>query len=1204
MSESTQVVFAIDVASFHTHEDKAAVGDHQQAVNAVRYSCLKLLTYFGRERTRWGYKFYSSNGLARQRMDRRPFREFNLDHFEEFEDELARRFDRYRSACEAMGRAGQNSVGDRDPPCAILRTAVTQIASEYPWDAPCMASPVKRRKRKRSARAGEREKTRHGGGNYVFNVSRCPRSDAEMAFFLGREDVTGLEGNDVAEELVPAQVRRLLVVSLAAKLVWIDAGLGARHSVHGLIHGALSRLGGDAVPLEVLARAGAGCAPFSAVADLCLKGGQRQQPSLVAAAVTFGEQRVGSALFCPDASPSRRCDATHWKELRILGRTRACAAERALRSRRIEVLRCPDGNVGTDDSARLRRILEGLQRHGEVLFVELTSGLPARQYAFLSPLGSCAFCLQVVTELPPFAKHWTDGGRLPQSLKTVNRDLERCVLPEGDPVEYCVGRVEGSDEAVCRLPFRAASLECWYVAPSAASLFPESNQRDSDEACGDMLKRLQHSYKPGCPGGTKEKDDAARPRSEQPARRTPRHMVRKSLSASFNPSGRSADILAHSYTDVQKVPSHREKASCGALSSPAVPQGVSYDNGEQLLAHLRESYSAVLDSNLSTSLLTCAQNIVSVIKRFVESQPWADGKQASVCELLRTHFVLGCPQIADKYTGPRDDASHKRRLREYQLQVLLALEEEVSFGPTGSCVDRVTSLLRTLSFVHSPSAASEFLRGVVRDTYLTTLRDILIEVGDELSVPLCLEDQGSLLGSEGDFGRPEQPASAASLESQDSFLSSIPSSFNSQAFRDAAESRSLARVDLSQPCSSTSLSMRQIVVPRVPKRARSDAKSVLGRPDAKPVRTSPRKQSRVCRDLFTATTGHDAGSPQSRRQKVLKTTFVPETPSRRQGRRLVQRRQELLRRKSSVVITVPVVEETPEKRPPGPVDDSPYKPGNEAPENIAVTPKRALHPGQLLSQETPPKWNGSESLFSSPEGRLSRSSCERTPAKTVLFSGIVVIGESPQSAQKGGVTPRRKVSKKLLSSPAMQRSPPGGCKENSPALKRPCLKSPSSSQRAGLSDEPETPRRLFRSLADLSPREEPDVGDSLQEDLPNGTGRGSSGGHSSPVPNGDSSRGVLVNQDHSPVLTKLTTRFTRSKSKETGLSPQQLFLLSQASPVKGERQTELHLHGANATPFQDPSKTPRHRRSRKAAYTPPSALSLLHLTSSPMLLRK
>ncbi|XP_029840916.2 treslin-like [Ixodes scapularis] len=1180
MSESTQVVFAIDVASFYTYEDEPAVGDYQQAVNAVRYGCLKLLTHFGRERTRWGYKFYSSSGLTRQRMDRRPFREFNLDHFEEFEEELAQRLERYRSACQAMGRAGQRAVGDRDPPCAILRTALTQVASEFPWDAPSMASPVKRRKRKRGG-TGDRENA-CSGGNYIFNLSRCPRSQDEVAFFLGKKDASQLDGSDVAEVMVPAQVRRLLVDSLAAKLLWIDTGLEPQDGAHALIQSALRCLGGDAVPLEALVRAGADCAPFSAIADLCLKGGSRGQqhpPLFAAAAVTLGQERVGSALFCPDDPlPEPRA---RWKEVRILARTRACAGARALSSRRVQVFRCPDGSAaaGADDSARLRGILNCLQRQREVLFVELVSDLPAKQYAFLSPLFGSAFCLQVVTEPLAFGEQHTER-RSPRAPADGD-DSDRCPLPSTDPFEWCPQRTMTGDGSSRWPPFRAAALERWYVAPSSVNPFPGSDQHDTDEQCGEMLKRLRRSYRLGSVGGTK--DDAAIPQSERLSQQTPRPAARKSLGASLKPGGRSADILAHSYADARRASGRREKPACaqGSRSSPRAPRGTSYADREQLLAHLKESYSGALDSGFSTSLLTCAQNIVSVIKRFVESQPRSNGKQSSVCELLRTHFVLGCPQIAEKYGGSGDDASQRRRLREYQLQALLALEEEVSFGPTGACVERVTSLLRTLSFVHSPSVASEFLRGIVRDTYLATLRDVLVEVGDELSVPLFSDDGGSLLGSEGDFGRLDGPTSAAS---QDSFLSSIPSSFNSQTLRDAADNRSLARVDLSQPSSSTSLSKRQIVVPKVPK---------CRRLDTKPVRTSPKKSEpgRVRRDLFTATTG----SPQLGQRRVLKTTFVPETPTSRQGRRLVQRRQELLRRRSRIVVTVPVVEETPEKRVPKATEDvfsfpSPSKLVGRTPERAAATPKRVPPSRAPFSQETPPRWNGSESLFSSPEGHLSISSCERTPAKAVLFSGVVVLGESPQGApgRRGSVTPRRRVSKRLLGSPSVTHSPLEKPREDSPASKKPCLKLPGA--------EPEAPRRLFEQLVDSSPRKEPDTEECLRQNLPNGTIRGSRSGDTET--NGDSSRGVVT----SPVLTKLTTRFTRSKSKETGLSPQQLFLLSQASPVKGERQTEQRPHGA--TPSQEPGTTPSCRKRRRIVYTPPSALSLLHLTSSPMLLKK
>lgn len=101
-----------------------------------------------------------------------------------------------------------------------------------------------------------------------------------------------------------------------------------------------------------------------------------------------------------------------------------------------------------------------------------------------------------------------------------------------------------------------------------------------------------------------------------------------------------------------------------------------------------------------------------------------------------------------------------------------------------------------------------------------------------------------------------------------------------------------------------------------------------------------------------------------------------------------------------------------------------------------------------------------------------------------------------------------------------------------------------------------------------------------------------------PVDSGSASTASSQSSASSPVLAVCTSRFTRSKSRETGLTPHQLFILSQKSPVK-DRSPASKKRTNNTV-----GGTPQHGVTQKVSYTPPSALSLLHLTSSPMLLKK
>lgn len=167
-------------------------------------------------------------------------------------------------------------------------------------------------------------------------------------------------------------------------------------------------------------------------------------------------------------------------------------------------------------------------------------------------------------------------------------------------------------------------------------------------------------------------------------------------------------------------------------------------------------------------------------------------------------------------------------------------------------------------------------------------------------------------------------------------------------------------------------------------------------------------------------------------------------------------------------------------------------------------------------------------------------------------------------------------------------------------MKRALSQSPSTSFQL-LSPRTETPRRLFSLKRCDSPALRVlNTGDiaittsvGFDEHL-----RSTSSEQTLPVDSGAASTGSSQSSASSPVLAECTSRFTRSKSRETGLTPHQLFILSQKSPVKdrspaSKRRTNNTVGG-----------TPRHGVSQKVSYTPPSALSLLHLTSSPMLLKK
>lgn len=1184
----TKVVLIVDVASLCTYKDSLVVSDYQLGINAIKYTCLKFLTYFGTTRTRWGYKFYSSNGLARQRMEKRPFCQFNLDSFQDFEDELVRRFERYKQACDAIDRNPPGLLPtEKDPPCSILRAAVTQVVSEYQWDAPNIASPVKVKSGKRRSEPAP-QLSANEMGNYVFNISLCPRSESDLAKFLG----TPCTNMDIAHDLMPTTLRRLFLKSICAKLVWVDTGSLSRQTddVFGYtkICAAVESLAGVVIPVDVIVKAGYSsavaaeetgtipcCTPFSCLAASYLGGAASQSVASAASTVVIcGGDQIGTALFYADSTYKNHTVIP--RQIRVLTRMRQGTRLCAFHSVQVLHFYCVSDD-GSDCVAQLELILMDLIRLGEALFVELDTESALKQHGFLFPLSSCAFSLHTLTELSGFPVNWTDVDNICCPLWPTSDNLG------GGGYSALESSAEHT-ERVYRTPFRSATLEKWYV-PQPSSCSPH-NVLEPLEVPSDLLKKLQREYRLGYPNNVSKEKKELRPRSEQPSKAVSTPRVRKCLSASLNACRRSAGILANTQFGPFR-PTGDYKDPVGI--QPVVSDDSDYSGNNELVAHLQHLYDTALDSDLPTSLLTCAQNIVSIAKRSAESHPYYNAS-----ELLKKHLVKGCFQIAEKYAGLKDEINLKRRLHEYQLQALLALEEHISFEPQDDCVDRVTSLLRTLSFIYSPSVANEFLKGIVRDTYLTTLKDILVQVGEQLNVSLL---ESTVLSSEGEFRQPGSVVSLASQQSQDSYLSSIPSSFSSQRMTDASEGRPLVRADLSQ---TSTLEKRQIVVQR----------SKHKRPDQKTVRASSRKPKQATpTKVKRASTTPQESTP--KRRRILKTKYVPETPSCKQGRRVVLRRQEVLRRRSGVAAEAQIVEETPEKLestrcssryPPSPqvvgtFEDAANETLLSVCEQLSLTPKRPLRQERSSphTEETPPHWRGSEELFSSPQGNLSNGAYERTPKKCVMFADSFV----PKMYQQGVTTPRRKVSKKLLSSPSSHSAFREHLSENSPSSSKMLWKSPNieaSQKSAASSRKTETPRRLFNAKASTAT-------------LPD---KGIVEGSTCKLQNGSSENITLrqpVARKRSPLMMTCTSRFTRSKSRETGLTPQELFLLSQASPVKDRvhdvvESNECENKEPDSASSRGMAATPRRRATQKISYTPPSALSLLHLTSSPMLLHK
>lgn len=1391
MSRAVQTVFLIDIASLHSYDDNLITLDFEKSVSTIRYSCLKFLTYFGTRKTRWGCKFYCSNGLARQRMEKRPFSEHNLENFEDFEDQILRRFERYKAVCEAVGRMSGITPARKDPPCSIIKTALTQVASEFQWDAPDIASPVKPAKRRRLGTPDDKDEVM----NCVFSISRSPVSYEDLDTFLGRPH----EGVDIAGELMPPELQRIFVGHLNAKLIWLDTGSLASSSAQlSEFTSAMKRINGTIMPIRLAARVSgefeggtfgkesSDSRPFSSVAEFYIGSSTpRALPSTTA--VIQGDERICHVAQCFDsvfdASPSDYLPAAGtlqkpvcWKEIHIMYRAAVPFETCALNSERLLGFRA-EADTLKESLSHLRSILVDLACCREAAIVSLKSESPSPCHGILFPINDTAFCVHIVSAPTCLLPGCSTEPTVKPGLK----------VPTGDGLKPIPDWKERKSETIAK-SFDATVLEKWYLPTPTTSPFLSSfcQQEPLSQKREYFLGKLQKQLHPKYASSNSKIKRDRRPKSDQVGRQpcAPR-TLRKTLS--LNISSRSAGMVAHCYvnqkltaeTTTRAVTPPSTEPGGKEVQPPRISETKIHDNEAQVVEQLKSLLEVAISSELPSSLVSCAQNIVSVVKHHVDSQQNAAKNALSAQELLEKHFVTSCAEITRRYPDLKDAFSRQRRLREYQFQVVLLLERELQFKVSASaCVETVLSLLRTVSFIYGPSVANQFLVGPIKDGYLVSLHEVLLEICEELDVPLICGDPSSVL-PDGIFSDLDSLPSTSSMLSQDSYFSGVPSSCSQ---RMADENRSRVHVALSQP---SVLEKRQIVVPRAAKKRRDEP--------LKPMKESPRAAAKqveeetannVRRGLFVSPTKKADQPPDvitHQKRRILKTTFVPETPTHKQGKHVVLRRQERLRKRSGVQVMVSIVEETPQKllfatgdkstTPQKPLDGvsdgldelsgntvvetsqkptqatvncaghsrelrrrarnvgkslllssasttkpaetpprskcpaegtpskavstgidmpwlspnlllvpnavglmgtpsksprkvvnslrtptrpiskpgSTFSPGNQqlsvspcnvenfggaAPsEGVCATPQRQhLHEAFSVG-ETPPNWCGSEALFLSPETVFCGDDFERTPQKHVEFADATV------SERGYSTTPRRRVSKRLLSSPAtpkakratdvtpskspsrtflsrntnsprrgasqlsfrvpspeagttVPRTPERGSKKLCSRTKSPMLEAKSLGQQQCTVESANGNALCFRKRPNLRTMERAQPSENLRENaMQNDAVRNIS------VRTHQCMTSSTLRHEVEPVV-----RITRSKARETGLTPYEIFLLSQASPVKGSSGTSGALGEDRRNTCRKLLQSPRHTRPRKKMFTPPSALSVLHLTTSPMFL--
>ncbi|GIX87418.1 uncharacterized protein CEXT_788571 [Caerostris extrusa] len=332
-------------------------------------------------------------------------------------------------------------------------------------------------------------------------------------------------------------------------------------------------------------------------------------------------------------------------------------------------------------------------------------------------------------------------------------------------------------------------------------------------------------------------------------------------------------------------------------------KNISYD---QLISLLNETYTITLNSN--GSALHAAKKIVRIASSFFLKQSIIKYEE-NTKNFMSEYFYTNYRNLVEKYGADQNENAAIKAINECKLQAGLILEMELLFPSSeeSNCVKSITSFLGIMSFYSGATSLVKFIQEDLLGSYGHKLYNLLVEIADELCISLNKDDDSS-----------EGSNSEASPISMNENISSLSSS--ALSYKSSASSKSDGR-KLIRKRSDISISSkkRQILLPhKSPKRKRHSFAS-----ENIPIRYSPRLATKkkkeklsksaendpknVRRNLFSRdkkpqtprTNRFYSGSPFKKKKiittpkshHVLKTNFVPNTPSHKQNQSALQRRK-------------------------------------------------------------------------------------------------------------------------------------------------------------------------------------------------------------------------------------------------------------------------------------------------------------------------
>ncbi|KAH3832571.1 treslin-like [Dreissena polymorpha] len=258
-----QIIFLIDTNL------EGCINDNPTSLsNAVCLSCLRLLHFLSSEcekgaptktsklhhtKVKWSYKLFNSKYFVSKIENHRLY-DLRLKYFEEFENEVQRRFE--SSVTDGKARILNSNIKAGDN----LHLALMQLLADVSWENQDISSPVKGRKNRKASKPSKK--------NTVILFSRTPKTFAQLKEFGGKQV---LDEDIFLDIILPGSLFQQFCDVTRISLYWVDTQHSkyledADISAVQIVEKALAKANGSLVSLDSITKHGS--IHYSSVASL------------------------------------------------------------------------------------------------------------------------------------------------------------------------------------------------------------------------------------------------------------------------------------------------------------------------------------------------------------------------------------------------------------------------------------------------------------------------------------------------------------------------------------------------------------------------------------------------------------------------------------------------------------------------------------------------------------------------------------------------------------------------------------------------------------------------------------------------------------------------------------------------------------------------------------------------------------------------